>query len=250
MVAGCACNPGLHNLPALRLAGSSGEPYPAGLVAAMRQRLPNTRLIDSYGLAETHFAATMLLDEQFSEHMGSVGRPLPCLEVQVRNGSGAVLGRGEPGEIWLRGSPVTTGYLDGEAATREPLVNGWLRTHDLGRVSRDGYLYVLGRVTDTITVGGNRVFPASVEALLRQLPQVNDAVVLAAPDRSGNEVLVAFVVRQRAAGSPSPTYEGAYASGWPTTRSPRSSGFVPQVPRHPTGKADKPALRRLLVTPG
>lgn len=234
-------------LPALRVAGAGGAPFPPKLVAALRERLPSTRLIDIYGLSETHSPATMLLDHEFPVRPGSVGRPLPCMEIEIRADSGEVCKPGKAGEIWLRGSLVTSGYLDDPSATSQSIVDGWFRTGDLGRVDDEGYLFVLDRVKDMINRGGSKVFSAEVETLLREMPGVNDVAIVAAPDRLAGESVAAFVVRAEGH-----DVAAADVRRWVRDRmadyaAPSVVRFVDDLPCNPTGKVDKPALRRLFA---
>lgn len=232
-------------LPALRVAGAGGAPFPPKLVATLRDRLPNTRLVDIYGLSETHSPATMLLDHEFTTRPGSVGRPLPCMEVEIRSETGEVRRPGEAGEIWLRGSLVTSGYLDDPRATAESIVDGWFRTGDIGRLDDEGYLFVLDRVKDMINRGGSKVFSAEVETLLREMPGVQDVAIVAAPDQLAGEAVAAFVVR-----ADSHDVAEADVRRWVRDRmadyaAPAVVRFVEDLPRNPIGKVDKPALRRL-----
>lgn len=244
------------HLPALRVAAAGGATYPAELVTTLRSRLPNTRLIDIYGLSETHSPATMLLDHEFATRPGSVGRPLPCMEVEIRSGDsagaavpagGAALSAGEAGEVWLRGSLVTTGYLDDPAATGESIVDGWFRTGDVGRVDADGYLYILDRVKDMINRGGSKVFSAEVEALLRAMPGVADVAVVAAPDRVAGEAVAAFVVRSEESSLSEADVRRWVRDGMADYAAPSIVRFASELPRNATGKTDKPALRALLA---
>ncbi|MGN6246096.1 MAG: class I adenylate-forming enzyme family protein [Motilibacteraceae bacterium] len=235
------------SLPDLRVAGTGGAPLTADLRAAFRERLPGVALVDIYGLSETHSPATMLLDHEQEAHPGSVGRPLPCMEVAVRDDEGCDLPSGEVGEIWLRGSLVTTGYHADPAATAAAIVDGWFDTGDVGRLDAAGFLQVLDRSKDMINRGGTKVFSAQVEQLLRTHPDVVDAAVVAAPDRLHGEAVAAFVVREPGAG-----VEGRDLRRWVTERlaehaAPTVVRFVEELPRGTTGKTDKKALRAQLA---
>jgi acyl-CoA synthetase (AMP-forming)/AMP-acid ligase II len=109
---------GFRDLPQLARLAAGGAPFPADLVEALRERLPQTRLHDVYGLSETHSPGCIATDEDLRQRPGSVGRTLDCMQAQVRAEDGTVLGPDAPGELWLRGSLVTTGYAFDEQATR------------------------------------------------------------------------------------------------------------------------------------
>lgn len=232
-------------LPRLRVVGAGGSPFPAPLIATLRDRLPGARLLDIYGLSETHSPATMLLDEDFDARPGSVGKALPCMEIQVRAG-GRPARTGEPGEIWLRGSLVTTGYLDDPRATAAAIQDGWFGTGDVGRLDRDGYLYVLDRVKDMINRGGAKVFSAEVERVLRAMPGVADGAVVAAPDPVAGEAVAAFVVPSDGAELSALDVKKWVRAELADYAAPTVVRFVPALPRNAVGKTDKPALRAIL----
>jgi long-chain acyl-CoA synthetase len=237
----CLRVPGFADLPALRRLAAGGAPFPADLVAALRARLPGVRLHDVYGLSETHSPACILLDEQFAAHPGSVGRPLDCMEAQVRAESGAALAPGEPGELWLRGSLVTTGYAFDPAATATAIVGGWFRTGDVARIDRDGFVTILDRSKDMINRGGTKIFSAELEELLRRHPAVDDAAVVGVPDALAGEAVAAYVV---ASGPVTAAEVRAWVrEGMADYAAPKLVELVDELPRNAVGKTDKQALR-------
>ncbi len=240
--------PGLSDqrLPALRRLGAGGSPLPAGLVAGLRSRLPRTRLYDVYGLSETHSPAAILRDEEFADHAGTVGRPLPCMEAQVRSERGEVLPAGEAGQLWLRGSLVTTGYADDPQATARAIVDGWFDTGDVARVDADGFVTVLDRTKDMINRGGTKVFSAQVEEVLRTHPGVEDAAVVGAPDPVAGEQVVAFVVPRPGVALEVGSVREHVRAQLAGHAVPRHVHLLDVLPRNPVGKTDKPALRARL----
>lgn len=231
------------SLPRLRRLAAGGAPFPATLVAALRERLPAVRFLDVYGLTETHSPACVLTDTEFATHPGTVGRPLPCLEARTVHPDGRPTAAGEAGELWLRGALVTTGYLDDADATAAAIHDGWLATGDVARADADGYVTLLDRVKDMVNRGGTKVFSAEVERVLRGHPQISDAAVVAAPDPVAGEAVYAFLVTDA---SPPPGVRElrhlvTHALG--DFAAPRFVEFLPELPRNPVGKVDKPALR-------
>ncbi len=240
--------PGLSaaSLPRLRLLGVGGASFGAELERELRGRLPGVALLNVYGLSETHSPATILRDGEFAARPGSVGRPLPCMEVAVRDGSGRDLAAGEVGEVWLRGSLVTTGYDTMPEATAAAIVDGWFRTGDVGRVDADGYLWVLDRVKDMINRSGQKVYSVDVEEVLRAHPAVADAAVVAAPDERAGETVAAFLELRPGAATTVPEIRRHVREQLASWAVPSVVEFVAELPRNPTGKTDKPALRRRL----
>ncbi|MDQ6797522.1 MAG: AMP-binding protein [Actinomycetota bacterium] len=232
-------------LPDLAVGAFGGSPFPVSSVAELRRRLPQVRLHDIYGLSETHSPATMLLDEEFRRKPGSVGRPLPCMEACIVDDDGIQLSDGEAGELWLRGSLVTTGYYNDPGASAAAMApDGWFRSGDIARIDAEGYVYILDRKKDMINRGGHKIFSAELEQVLTDHPDVDDAAVVGVPDPLSFESVMAFVVA--ANGS---TLSGHDVRQWVRSQladyaTPRVVTFVGEIPRNATGKIDKPALRR------
>ncbi|MGH8907523.1 MAG: class I adenylate-forming enzyme family protein [Egibacteraceae bacterium] len=234
------CSPDLDHL---RLLAFGGSPFPRSALPALRERLPKTRLHDVYGLSETHSPATILLHEEMDAKPGSVGRPLPCMEARVVDDDGHELPAGQPGELLLRGSLVTPGYLDDPAATGEAIVDGWLHTGDIARIDADGYVWILDRKKDMITRGGHKIYSVEVEQLLLAHPAIIDAAVVGVPDPIAFEAVACFVVPadghtltvrdvQRWVGD----HMADYAV-------PRRVVITDHIPRNRTGKIPKTQLR-------
>ncbi|MCW2779392.1 MAG: O-succinylbenzoic acid--CoA ligase, partial [Frankiales bacterium] len=244
----CLRVPGFRDLPALARLAAGGAPFPVDLQDALRERLPGVRLHDVYGLSETHSPACIADDAALRARPASVGRPLPCMEAQVRSlDDGGVLPAGQPGELWLRGSLVTTGYARDPAATAAAVVDGWFDTGDVARLEDDGSVVVLDRTKDMVNRGGAKVFSAEVEEVLRQHPAVEDAAVIGVPDPLAGEAVAAFVVA-------SSDVSAAEVRAWVRDHlaehaAPRKVVFLDALPRNALGKTDKQELRRRATGP-
>ncbi len=231
-------------LPDLAIGAFGGSPFPPPAVAELRRRLPQVRLHDIYGLSETHSPATMLLDGEFRRKPGSVGRPLPCMEAKVVDDEGRSLAPGEPGELLLRGSLVTTGYFRDEQATAAAITpDGWFRTGDIARIDPEGYVSILDRKKDMINRGGQKIFSAELEQVLVAHPDIDDAAVVGVPDLLAFEAVVAFVVAKEGSALTSLDVRQWVGSHMADFASPRKVHLVDEIPRNATGKIDKPALR-------
>jgi long-chain acyl-CoA synthetase len=242
----CVRLDGFRDLPHLRLLAAGGAPFPTDLEEELRRRLPGVGLMDVYGLSETHSPATLAPDDVVRSRPGSVGRPLPCMEVEVRDDDGRVLPPGQPGSLWLRGSLVTSGYARDPEATARAIVDGWFDTGDVARVDDEGHVYVLDRTKDMINRGGTKVFPAEVEALLRRHPAVDDVAVVGVPDALAGEAVAAFVVP--AAPVTAAEVRAWVREGMADYAAPKLVELVDALPRGATGKTDKQALRARLAT--
>jgi acyl carrier protein len=227
-----------QRLPHLRRVGMGGSPWPPGMERELRRRLPHTRLYDVYGLSETHSPATMLLDEDFAAHAGTIGRVLPCMEARVDAPPG------QAGELLLRGSLVTTGYEGAPEATAEAIsADGWFRTGDVARIDADGFVTVLDRVKDMVNRGGHKVFSAELERVLREHPGVADAAVVGVPDGVGEELVAAFVVPEPGADVDPADLRRHVGRTLADYAVPRLVHLVDELPRGATGKTDKSVLR-------
>jgi len=128
-----------------------------------------------------------------TERLASAGRPGPLVQVGIMDGSGRLLPTGEVGEIVVRGSLVMMGYYKNPEATAEAGRHGWHHTGDIGRLSQDGYLYIVDRAKDMIISGGFNVYSAEVEQALLQHPAVQDSAVVGLPDEKWGERVVAVL---------------------------------------------------------
>ena len=234
-------------LPDLRRGAFGGSPFPTTLLDSIRQRFPKVRLTDIYGLSETHSPATMLRDEEFTAKRGSVGRPLPCMEAKVGDDSGHEVPAGDPGELLLRGSLVTTGYDGDDEATRAAISAGWLRTGDLARMDPDGYVFILDRKKDMITRGGNKIFSVEVEQLLLTHPAIADAAVVGIPDPIAFEAVAAYVVPADGTQLTRRDVQRWVAERMSDYAVPRQVRVVDEIPRNRTGKILKADLRQRLL---
>jgi acyl-CoA synthetase (AMP-forming)/AMP-acid ligase II len=244
IMAGLAGHPPVdaHDLSCLELIVSGGASVPAEIARAVGDRLPGVVIRLGYGLTETTATATAP-DRELAVAPGSVGRPMPGTELRVVDpGSGADLGPGEPGELWVRGPQTMAGYLHRPDATAAMIdADGWLRTGDLVVVDEEGQVFIVDRLKELIKVNAFQVAPAELEAVLAAHPAVADAAVVGRPDAVTGEAPVAAVVASDA-------LEAEELMAWVAARvAPykriRAVRFVDAIPRTPAGKI----LRRVLI---
>jgi len=231
-------------LPALRLAVSGGEK----LAARVREEFEpvfGVALCEGYGLTEC--SPVVALNVPGANRPGTVGRPLAHLEVRIAGSDGEPLPPGAEGEVRVRGASVMAGYHRAPEATRCVLTpEGWLCTGDLGRLSADGYLALTGRIKELIIVAGENVHPAEVESALARHPAVAECAAIGVPDEQRGEQIVAFVVPAPAAAPLLGLEElrrhcRQELAGY---KVPRRFLIVSEIPKGPTGKADRKALAR------
>jgi fatty-acyl-CoA synthase len=233
----------LSGLGSLRVVVSGGDPVQPWLVEAFAERLPGTELVATYGLTEAGGCCTFLDFDDFEDHRTTVGRPLPLTQVAVVDEQRTPVPTGEEGEIAVRGPAVATSYWNNDAATVETFVDGWCLTGDLGRVCGHGFLSVTGRKKDMIRSGGENIYPAEVEAVLRGHPDVVEVAVVAVPDPRFLEVGCAVVVTEDGLPLDADALQTWCRSRLAAFKVPRHVVSVAELPRNGVGKVLKHVLR-------
>src|SRR6056297_207764 len=155
--------------------------------------------VSAFGMTEVCGLATGIVGKFFADRPDSVGPVLPVFDVRCMDATGNEVAAGELGEIQLKGAQVIKGYINRPEATAETIVDGWLRTGDIGYLDGDGFLYIVDRIKDMVLRGGENVYCAEVEAALFKHPDVAEVAVFAVPDdKLGEEVGAALFPREGA----------------------------------------------------
>ncbi len=232
-----------HDVGSLRWVIGGGERTPEARIRAFADFFTAGRYIDAYGMTETCSGDTLMQAGREIEKIGSVGRALAHVEIEIRDADGRVLAPGEAGEICLRGPKVTRGYWRDPEKTKASFFGDWLRSGDIGHLDAEGFLYLTDRKKDMIISGGENIASSEVERVIYELPQILEAAVIGVADAGWGERPVAVVVLK-------PGETLSYAALEEHCRR-RLAGFkVPkalvvrtQLPRNPSGKILKRALR-------
>jgi benzoate-CoA ligase len=223
----------------VRLVFSAGEALPADLHDAFASRFRRTPL-DGLGSTEAlHHVTSSRPDDVV---VGSAGRPLDGYEIEVRDRDGEPVRDGEQGELWLRGPTVFAGYWRRPDLTTRVQRDGWIRTGDAVRM-KDGHLFHEGRLDDLFKLGGMWVSPAGIEEVIRELPSVGEAAVVMVDDDIGVPVLKAFVVPTAGAEDVVKDVARHCRERLAMFKRPRYVQVVDELPRTPTGKLRRFALR-------
>ena len=183
----------------LRFIRSSAAPLPP-IVLAELEDVFRTPVIEGYGMTETCLYATSNPLPPLERKIGSVGIAVGT-ELVILDGEGVSLPAGQPGEIAVRGANIMTAYENNPSANAEAFIDGWFRTGDQGYLDRDRYLYITGRLKETINRGGEKISPVEVEEVLAKHPEVATAVVFAVPHPTLGEDVAAAVVLRNDSGS-------------------------------------------------
>ncbi|MGI8756155.1 MAG: class I adenylate-forming enzyme family protein [Acidimicrobiales bacterium] len=240
----------IADVPTLRSLSYGGARMPASVLERAFTMFPDVGLVNAYGLTETSSTIALLGPEEHREafrsddpavraRLGSVGKPLPGIEVEIRDEFGTVLPVGQVGLMFVRGEQVA-----GEYAGRSVLDgDGWFPTRDRGHVDGDGYLFIEGRADDTIIRGGENIAPAEIEDEIHTHPDVEDVAVVGVPDEEWGQRLLAVVVKCGGSTLDEEQLRGYVRDRLRTSKTPDEVRFRDELPRTDTGKV----LRRQLV---
>jgi 4-coumarate--CoA ligase len=229
-----------YDLSNVRWLFSGAAPLGPQLTEAVEARL-SVRVRQGYGMTEASPATHYTVPG--GDRAGKIGPLMPNTEGRIVDPeSGADLGPGQAGEVWVRGPQVMKGYLNNaEATARTVTADGWLRTGDLGIVDDDGYLEIVDRLKELIKVKGFQVAPAELEALLLKHPNITDAAVIPVTDDDAGEVPKAIVVvREPMSPEAVMAFVAEHVSHYKRVR---HVAFAASIPKSPSGKI----LRRILV---
>lgn len=245
-----------EQLPRLRALSYGGGRMPQSVIERALRLLPHVDFVNAYGLTETsstiavlgpedHRSAISSDDPAIRRRLGSVGRALPAVELEVRRPDGTRCPAGHPGEVHVRGDQIAGEYMGQSMLDAD----GWFATRDAGFLDEHGYLFIEGRLDDVIVRGGENISPGEVEEVLRKHPGVRDVAVLGLPDVQWGERIAAVIVPAE----PVPAAEEL--ADWVkarlrSTRTPETWEFRGELPYNETGKLLRRVLKAELVAVG
>lgn len=236
---------GLFRWPDFRAAVSTAGPLDETLWTRVEQDL-GIRLCNVYGLSETTIAATISGPDDGSHRRGTVGTPLAGVEIEVRAPDGTAVPDGGHGEVFIRTNALFSRYLNQPDATAAVLVDGWLKTGDLGCRSADGLLAIVGRMKNIVVKGGENINPEEVAARLSAHPGIRQAEVLGLPDARFGETLAAALVLGDAALSDAEILAHC-ASHLSAAKLPSHVIRFTDLPLGPSGKVQREVLKTLCI---
>jgi len=230
-----------YDLSSLRYEMSAAATMPEEISRRWTERF-GRRVFEGYGLTEC--SPFSCYNDSVEHRFGSVGRAVDGFELKIFDESDGELPFGEQGEIVIRGDGVMQGYWNRADESKASLRGGWLHTGDVGRMDKDGYVYITDRVKDMINVSGFKVWPAEVEQYLYKLPGVQEAAVYGIPaGAQGEKVIVAVVLKAGA----TLTAEDVIAycrQNIAAYKVPAQVDIVKELPKSPSGKLLKRVLRQ------
>ena len=236
-----------HDVSSLRWLIGGGERTPEERIREFSNLFRHGRYIDAYGLTESCSGDTLMEAGMEIAKIGSTGRAVPHVSIEIRDDGGRLLAPGESGEICLLGPKITKGYWRDLRKTAASFFGDWFRTGDVGYLDQDGFLFLTDRKKDMIISGGENIASSEVERVIYRLPQVSEAAVIGLPDAQWGERVVAVVVLKAGAhitAEELQRYCRAHLAGF---KVPRQFLMRENLPRNPSGKVLKRVLRNELA---
>jgi len=232
----------------LRLCVSGAAPLPIQVLRDFEQKF-HIPLIEGYGLSETSPVVTKNpLDG--TRKAGSIGLPIPNVDVSIQNDAGQELGPGEVGEVCVRGGNVMLGYWNQPEETARTMRGDWLLTGDIGYRDADGYYYITDRKKDMLLVNGINVYPREIEEVLYQYPGVKEAAVIGKSDPRKGEQPIAFVAPNEGVALDVTDIQHFLKHKLADYKLPKHMIILAALPRNSTGKILKTQLRQMPLHPG
>jgi crotonobetaine/carnitine-CoA ligase len=217
---------------------------PGELIGSVSQHLGGVPVCEMYGTTETGAAIAMPVEVDWQA--GSCGLVAPFRSLRIVDEGGRDVPDGRPGELWIKGPGIMQGYYDDEASTAAAFCDGWFRSGDLFQRDGEGFYTMLGRIKDVIRRSGENISAAELEAVLHTLPDIVEAAAVPVPDeRRGEEVKVCLRLRDgvsHASLPPQRIYDHC-AERLARFKLPRYIAYYDELPKTPSGKVAKPALR-------
>jgi acyl-CoA synthetase (AMP-forming)/AMP-acid ligase II len=231
-----------YKLDQWRLMHIGAQPIPPSLIRNWKKMFPQHDYDTNYGLTETTGPGCVHLGLENTHKVGAIGVPGFDWECRIVDFEGQPIQRGEPGELLVRGPGVMREYYKNPEATAATLRDGWLHTGDIARRDEDGFIWLVDRAKDVIITGGENIFPVEIESHIMSHPKVQDVGVIGMPDQRLGEIAAAVI---KAKPNQTLTEEEItkFCEALPRYKRPRKIIFG-EVPRSPTGKIEKPKLRK------
>lgn len=236
-----------YDVTSLKWAIGGGERTPVQRIQEFGSFFVNARYIDGYGLTETCSGDTLMQPGREIEKIGSAGRALSHVRVEIRDEHGTRLPANQSGEICLLGPKVTKGYWRDEQKTRESFFGDWFRTGDMGYLDEDGFIFLVDRKKDMIISGAENIASSEVERVLYQMEVIEEAAVIGMPDLEWGERVTAVVALRQGRALTLDDVREFCREKLGKFKIPRQLIIMDALPRNPSGKILKRVLREQLA---
>lgn len=232
-----------YKLSQWRLMHIGAQPVPPSLIKHWKEYFPDHQYDTNYGLSESIGPGCVHLGVENVHKVGAIGVPGYGWECKIVDKDDNLVKQGEAGELCVKGPGVMVEYYNDKKATEEVLKDGWLYTGDAAMQDKDGFIYLVDRIKDVIVSGGENLYPVQIEDFLRTNDKIHDVAVIGLPDKRLGEIAGAVIsVKEGMECTEEEINE--FCLGLPRYKRPKKIIFA-DVPRNPTGKIEKPLLRKL-----
>ena len=237
-----------YDLKSWRLMHIGAQPVPQSLIKRWLEIFPDHDYDTNYGLSESIGPGAVHLGIENVHKVGAIGIAGYGWEIKIVNPNGQEVKKGDVGELCLKGPGVMTCYYRDEKATKESLKDGWLYTGDMAMQDEDGFIYLVDRKKDVIITGGENLYPVQIENFLSANEKIKDVAVIGLPDVRLGEIAAAIIEVKKGM-TLTEDEVNAFCLDLPRYKRPRKIIFA-DVPRNPTGKIEKPKLRKIYGAEG
>jgi len=232
-----------YELSQWRLMHIGAQPVPPSLIKRWKEKFPKHDYDTNYGLSESIGPGCVHLGVENIDHVGAIGVPGYGWDVKIVDENREEVSKGQVGELAVKGPGVMLRYYKDEKATAAVLDKGWLFTGDMAQQDEEGFIYLVDRKKDVIISGGENLYPVQIEDFLRSHEHIKDVAVIGLPDKRLGEIAAA-IIEVKPGDSLSESEVNAFCMALPRYKRPRKIIFA-DVPRNPTGKIEKPKLRKI-----
>jgi fatty-acyl-CoA synthase len=236
------------DVSSLRTGIMGGAPCPIETLRQLVTHMGMREISVAYGMTETSPVSFQSApDDPLELRVTTVGRVQPHLQCKIVDTEGNTVPVGVVGEIWTKGYSVMRGYWNDEARTREAIVDGWMRTGDLGTIDAEGYCCIAGRLSDVLIRGGENIYPREIEDILYRHAKVQAVQVFGVPDSKYGEEVCAWVVTKPGVAMAEDEVRDFCRDHMAHYKVPKHVRFVPELPMTVTGKAQKFVMRQRML---
>ncbi len=232
-----------YELDQWRLMHIGAQPVPPSLIKRWKERFPGHKYDTNYGLSESIGPGCVHLGMDNIHKVGAIGKAGYGWETRIVDERRCDVARGEVGELAVRGPGVMTCYYNDPKATAEVLEGGWLFTGDMAQEDEDGFIFLVDRKKDVIISGGENIYPVQIEDFLRAHDAIKDVAVIGLPDKRLGEITAA-IIEIKAGKTCTEEEIQEFCKKLPRYKRPKQVIFA-DIPRNPTGKIEKPKLRKI-----
>jgi len=234
------------NLKSLKHIIISGAKTPRSIYKLLTEKYKGIQFINTYGLSEAGSRVSIAAPFPDQFPVDSVGKPMPTVAIRIVDAEGNTVTPNSTGEILVKSSGIMKGYYKQPDSTAETIVNGWLRTGDIGKVDGNGNLFILGRIKDIIITGGENVCPQEIEECLLEHPAIHEAAVVAQKHSLLQEVPSAFIVTSNHSKKLTAIDIIEFCKKKVSSHKiPRSIRFLKKLPKVSNSKIDRNVLKRI-----